>query len=47
MPVDEVFSFILEDLPPVGVGASDLHWVSSTVGLDVPRLVVGLGSDCQ
>jgi len=35
MPVDEEFSFISEDLPPVGVGACDLHWVSSTIGLDV------------
>jgi hypothetical protein len=28
VPVDEVFSFILEDLPPVGVSAPDLHVVA-------------------
>jgi hypothetical protein len=36
LDVDEVFAFILEDLPPVGVGAPDLHVVALSRVLDVP-----------
>jgi len=34
--VDEVFSLIDEDLPPVRVGACDLHVLASTIALNVP-----------
>jgi hypothetical protein len=40
LPVDEVFTFILEDLEPSWVGAPDLHVVGSSSVLDVPWLVV-------
>jgi len=43
--IDEVFSFEFEDLEPPRVGAPDLHVSSSSCALDVPRLVVQLGSD--
>jgi len=42
-----MLSLIYEELPPVRVGACDLHFIASTIALNVPRLVVGLGSDCQ
>jgi len=35
-PVDEVFSLILEELEPVGVGAPDLHVVGLSRVLNVP-----------
>ena len=36
LKIDEVFTFIFEDLPPFRVGAVDSHFLGSTVGLDVP-----------
>jgi hypothetical protein len=47
LEVDEVFTFILPELPPVGIGAPDLHVGGSSWGLNVPWLVVQLGSDGQ
>jgi hypothetical protein len=47
IPVDELAVLILEHLEPSGVGAPDLHVVGSTSTLDIPRLVVISGSDCQ
>jgi hypothetical protein len=38
-----MFSFILEELEPSGVGAPDLHVVGLSSILDIPRLVVELG----
>jgi hypothetical protein len=42
-----VIIFILEKLEPAGVSAPDLHVVGSSSALDVPRLVVKLGSNGQ
>jgi len=36
LPVDELLTFILEDLEPSRVGAPDLHVVGSSSTLDVP-----------
>ena len=36
LPVDELFVLILEDLPPSGVSAPDLHVVASSTAGDVP-----------
>jgi hypothetical protein len=36
---------VSEDLPPVRVGASDVHVVTLSIVLDIPRLVVVSGSD--
>jgi hypothetical protein len=47
LPVDELFILILKDLPPSGVSAPDLHVVSSSAALNVPRLVVVSGSNGQ
>jgi hypothetical protein len=46
-PVDEVFRFVLEDLPPVRVSGPDLHVVGLSWGFDIPWLAVVLGLDCQ
>jgi len=40
LPIDELVVLVLEYLPPVRVGAPDLHVVGSTIALDVERLVV-------
>jgi hypothetical protein len=47
IPVDELAVLILEHLEPSRVGAPDLHVVSSTSTLDIPRLVVISSSDSQ
>jgi hypothetical protein len=47
LPIDELLVLILEDLPPVGVGAPDSEVRCSSVALDIPRLVVVSGSDGQ
>lgn len=36
LPVDELFTLVLEDLPPSGVSTPDLHVVGSTRACDVP-----------
>ena len=36
LDVREELSFVLEDLPPVGVGAVDLHLVGLSRACDVP-----------
>jgi hypothetical protein len=43
--IEELISIILEDLPPIGVGASDVHDLTLSIALNVPRLVVHSGSD--
>jgi len=43
LDVDELFSSVLEDLPPLWVGALNLHLASTTIALDVPWLVVDSG----
>jgi hypothetical protein len=47
LPIDEVLVSIGEDLPPSRVGAPDLHVLSPSRVLDVPRLVVQSRFDCQ
>ena len=47
LPVDNMFILVFEDLPPLRVGAPDLHVVGSTRVLDIPRLVVISSSDSQ
>jgi hypothetical protein len=36
LPVDELFIFIGEDLPPLRVGASKVHTLVCSIALDVP-----------
>jgi hypothetical protein len=38
--IDKVSSLVLEDLPPIGVGAVDLHVGTITLVVDIERLVV-------
>jgi hypothetical protein len=45
--VAESFIIVCEDLEPSRVSAPDLHVLSLTCALDVPRLIVLLGSDGQ
>jgi hypothetical protein len=45
--VDEMLSFIGEDLPPFTAGAPDLHVTGFSCALDIPRLVVRSGSNAQ
>jgi hypothetical protein len=45
--VDEVFLLVFEELEPSRVGAPDLHVVGFSSVLNIPRLVVKLGSDSQ
>jgi hypothetical protein len=47
LDVDEVLSSVFEDLEPSRVGAPDLHLVSFSRVLDIPRLVVVSCSDSQ
>jgi hypothetical protein len=47
LPIDELVVLILEYLEPARVGGPDLHVVSSTCRLDIPRLVVQPCSDGQ
>jgi hypothetical protein len=43
--VYEIRSLVLEDLPPVGAGAVDLHMVTFSGVVDIERLVVVSISD--
>jgi hypothetical protein len=43
--VYKFINFELKDLPPSRVSAPDLHVVSLSWTLDVPRLIVGFRSD--
>jgi hypothetical protein len=45
--VDELLSIILENLPPVGVGAPDLHGLVLARAMNVPWLVVKSGSNSE
>jgi hypothetical protein len=47
LDIDEVFTLVLENLPPIGVSAVDLHILVTSIWLDVPWLVVVSGSDSQ
>jgi hypothetical protein len=47
LDIDEVVSSVPEDLEPSRVGAPDLHFVSSSCTLNVPRLIVVSSSDSQ
>jgi hypothetical protein len=47
LDVNELFSSILEDLPPLWVGSTNLQVFTSTIAYDVPWLVVDLGLDGQ
>jgi hypothetical protein len=47
LPIDELIVLKLENLEPSGVCRPDLHVVSFTSRLDVPRLVVQSCSDSQ
>jgi hypothetical protein len=47
LEVDEVRSTVLEQLPPSWIGAPDLHIIWLSWALNVPRLIVVLGSDGQ
>jgi hypothetical protein len=46
-PVDELVILILEDLEPSRVGTPDLHVISFTSTLDIPRLIIISSSDSQ
>jgi len=47
LDVNELFTSELEDLPPLRVGALDLHLASTTIALNMPWLVVDSSLDCQ
>jgi hypothetical protein len=47
MPIDELIVLILENLPPIRVGAPDSHVSVSSVVLNVEGLVVVSCSDGQ
>jgi hypothetical protein len=46
-PVDELILLILEKLEPSRVGTPDLHVISFTSTLDIPRLIVQSSSNGQ
>jgi hypothetical protein len=47
LPIDELVILILENLEPSRVSAPDLHVISSSSTLDIPRLIVVSCSDGQ
>jgi hypothetical protein len=45
--VAESVNLKFEDLEPLGIGAPNLHIICITRVLDIPRLVIGSGSNCK
>jgi hypothetical protein len=46
-PVDELLLLVLEELPPIRVSAPDLHVLVSSGVLNIPWLVIQLGSNSE